>query len=71
MARIKTKLALTSAVTAAALAVGLTAPAQASAAGLPPLPIAADVTAIVNCTIALVEQLVLGGRPGSDCFGVP
>jgi hypothetical protein len=65
------RLAVTSAATAAVLAVGLSAPGSASAAGLPPVNLGAEVTAIVNCTIALVEQLVLGGRPGSDCFGVP
>jgi hypothetical protein len=69
MAGTRIKLAVTSAATAAALAVGLCAPAPASALTLPP--IGADVTAIVNCTIALVEQLVFSGRPGSDCFGVP
>jgi hypothetical protein len=51
--------------------------ALAPAAGAAPLaaPTAAlqlpNVVQIVDCTVALVEQLLLGGRPGSDCFGVP
>jgi hypothetical protein len=35
------------------------------------LPTGADVEQIVNCTVALVDQLLFSGRPGSDCFGVP
>jgi hypothetical protein len=63
------KLAITSAATAATLAVGVCAPTPASAAS--GLPIGVDIQQLVNCTIALVEQLLFSGRPGSDCFGVP
>ena len=69
MARTRIKLAVASAATAATLAVGLCVPVEASAAAT--LPTGADVQQIVYCTIALVDQLLFSGRPGSDCFGVP
>jgi hypothetical protein len=70
MGKARTRLAVTAATAAAAVAVGLAAPVQASASGitLPTL----DVQGIVNCVIAVVDQLAFGGRPDpSDCVAVP
>jgi len=63
------RFAVIAAGTATVMAVGLGSPVSASAATT--LPTGADLQAIVNCTIALVDQLLFSGRPGSDCFGVP
>lgn len=71
MRRFRTRrVAVFAAATVAAMTVGVASPATASASGTT-LPTGADLQAIVNCTIALVDQLLLSGRPGSDCFGVP
>jgi len=65
------KVAMLAAGTATAMVVGLASPVQATAAGITP-PSAGELQAIVNCVIAVVDQLVLGGRPDpSDCAALP
>ena len=64
------RLAVFAAGTAAALAVGLASPVQASAA--PVTVPTVNLQGIVNCVISVVDQLLLGGRPDpEDCASVP